>query len=163
MPDRDGQPKPDAKGSPRSRFVFGLDLGQASDYSALCGVQLTWTPDPGEPGEFREEYAMRYLRRWPLGTSYPQIVRDVAAAVAAPAVGEPCLWPYLVVDQTGVGTAVVDLFKQAALPATLRPVLVTAGHQVSYGDDGAIFVPKKELASVLQRLLQTRRLGSGTV
>jgi hypothetical protein len=141
----------------RAQFVFGLDLGQAQDFTALAGVQLTFPS--GEPGDDdREEFALRYLRRWPLGTSYPQVVEDVAAVLASPGAGGPDLRPYLVVDQTGVGAAVVDMFRRAELRAVLRPVLVTAGHQVLLGEDGALHVPKKELVSVLQKLLQTRRL-----
>jgi hypothetical protein len=156
MPDRNEQPKTDTKGATRSRFVFGLDLGQSQEFTAMCGVQLTYPV--GESEGSGEEYALRYLQRWPLDTGYPQVVEDVAAVLASPAVGEPDDWAYLVVDQTGVGAAVVDMFRRAELRATVRPVLVTAGHQVLHGDDGALQVPKKELVSVLQKLLQTRRL-----
>jgi hypothetical protein len=41
---------------------------------------------------------------------------------------------------------------------TVLPVLISAGHAVTRGDDGCTHVPKKELVSAVQALLQTRRL-----
>jgi hypothetical protein len=64
----------------------------------------------------------------------------------------------LAIDQTGVGRAVVDIFRDADVDATLFPVLITWGANVHFGDDGAYHVPKKELVSVLQVLLQGGRL-----
>jgi hypothetical protein len=56
----------------------------------------------------------------------------------------------------------VDLFRQAPLggrlAAELRPVLITAGHQILACDDGALHVPKKELVGAVQVLLQGRRI-----
>ncbi len=93
-------------------------------------------------------------KRFPLGTPYPAIVAEVATRVKRP----PFQWPTLAVDQTGVGRAVVDMFREADLEACLRPVLITSGHAVTTGDDGSEHVPKKELVSVLQVLFQARRL-----
>src|SRR5262249_13816681 len=41
---------------------------------------------------------------------------------------------------------------------SLEPVVITSGHRTSRGDSGAWHVPKKELVSCLQVLLQSRRL-----
>ncbi len=40
----------------------------------------------------------------------------------------------------------------------MRSVVISSGHAVIRGDDGCTQVPKKELVSVLQLLLQTQRL-----
>src|SRR5262249_43592397 len=57
----------------------------------------------------------------------------------------------------GVGRAVVDMIRRARPRATIRPITITAGHDVA--PDGAGWhVPKKELVSVLQVLLQSHRL-----
>src|SRR5262249_30639470 len=66
--------------------------------------------------------------------------------------------PRVAADQTGVGRAVMEMVRDADLAAELRPVLITAGHQTTFEDDGSYHVPKKELVSVLQVLLQSRRL-----
>jgi hypothetical protein len=65
--------------------------------------------------------------------------------------------PLLVIDQTGVGRAVAGLFLPADLKARLRPTRITAGHAVAWAD-GVWQVARQELASVLQTLLQGRRL-----
>jgi hypothetical protein len=41
---------------------------------------------------------------------------------------------------------------------TFCPVTLTTGHGVTIGENGSVFVPKKELVRVLQVLLQLRRL-----
>src|SRR5262249_39920653 len=107
---------------------------------------------PGDKG--RPVYSVRHLERWELGTPYTQIVKDVAKRVERP----PLRDSVLVVDHTGVGTAVVDMFVEVNLPVRLRPALITAGHNVTPGERGGAHVPKLELASTLQALLQARRL-----
>ncbi len=135
------------------RYFVGLDLGQAQDFTALAVLERP----PPESAKARGEppvYSVRHLQRFPLGTPYTAIVREVDRLTAAP----PLKGCALVVDSTGVGKAVVDLFREAGLPVWLRSVLITAGHAVNVGDDGTWHVAKKELVSVLQVLLQNRRL-----
>jgi hypothetical protein len=151
--------------SPETRLFLGLDLGQAQDYTALAVLERT-APHGGRP----REHAVRYLKRWPLGTAYPDIVADVASLVrrvdgarARPRVelleGVDFALPVgtLAVDATGVGRPVVDLLRRARLECRVQAVTITAGHAATAGPDG-VNVPKKELVSVLQVLLQTRRL-----
>lgn len=126
--------------------VFGLDLAQASDYSAIAGLEQSATP------EGRSAYAVRYLRRWPIGTSYVDIVGDVAKLLARPERRGP-----LIVDGTGVGRPVLDVFRQRGVPGIV-PVTITAGHEATRSDDGGWHVPKKELVAAVQVLLQSRRL-----
>jgi hypothetical protein len=52
---------------------------------------------------------------------------------------------------------VVDMLRRAKVRACLRPVTVSAGHKATY-DEGRWLVPKVELVSTLQVLLQSRRL-----
>jgi hypothetical protein len=70
---------------------------------------------------------------------------------------EPLPETFLVVDQTGVGRAVVDMIRRAKVTPQLRPITITGGHAVSPGKDQALHVPKKELVSCLQVLMQSRR------
>src|SRR5262245_7544344 len=139
---------------PLPDYVLGLDLGQAQDYSALAVLERQRRPDPRDPKATENHYAVRHLKRWTLGTRYTAIVVEVAGLVKTP----PLVNPLAGVDKTGVGQAVVDMFRDAQMPAWLHAVLITSGFQVLYGDDGAWHVPKKELVSVLQVLLQSRRL-----
>jgi hypothetical protein len=140
---------------PLPDHFLGLDLGQASDYTALAVLERRWVREgEADASSLVAHHALRHLQRWPLGTPYTTIVSEVTQLVQKP----PLSYPNLAIDQTGVGRAVVNMFAEAQPAAVLRPVLITAGHQITRGDDGAIHVPKKELASVLQALLQTRRL-----
>jgi hypothetical protein len=55
-----------------------------------------------------------------------------------------------------VGRAVVDMLRGAA--GWVVPVTITSGHAVTRADDGSYHVPKKELVTALQVVLQARRL-----
>jgi hypothetical protein len=132
--------------------LIGLDLGQAQDPTALAVLR--------QQGEF---FQVPYLTRFPLGTAYPAVVERVAALVApkrdrSGCESNPLASATLVVDQTGVGRAVVDLL-ETALPPTvgLVGVTITAGHAAHCDRDGWK-VPKKEIVGVLQVLLQRRLL-----
>jgi hypothetical protein len=63
------------------------------------------------------------------------------------------------VDATGVGRPVVEMLEGTAIQAYVRPVIITAGHQAHEDPETRILhVPKKDLVSVLQVLLQARRI-----
>src|SRR5262245_42349041 len=129
-----------------NRWVAGLDLGQARDFSAFAALEQTAI-------DGTSAYAVRHLERFPLGTPYTAVVARVAEILSRP----PLAGGGLAVDETGVGRAVVDQFRAERSLAGLWPVTVTAGMQVS--QDGRTFhVPKKELVGTLQVLLQCRRL-----
>ena len=64
----------------------------------------------------------------------------------------------LVVDQTGVGRAVFESVRLANFGASILGLTVTAGHAAAFDDRGGWLVPKKDLAGVLQVLLQEKRL-----
>lgn len=132
-----------------NRFTFGLDLGQTQDPTACVILEQTGDLTAEEPAHFHA----RHIERYPLRTAYPDIVKDVAEKMqGAPLRGKTTL----VVDQTGVGRPVVEMLKGAGL----EPIGVTI-----HGGDSVVRVaaaewrvPKREIASVLQVLLQSRRL-----
>jgi hypothetical protein len=61
-----------------------------------------------------------------------------------------------VVDATGVGAPVVDMLKQARLSPIA--ITITRGEAVTRESYAAYHVPKKDLVSTLQVLLQSGRL-----
>src|SRR5262245_56865138 len=129
----------------RGRYTIALDLGQAADFSALAVLERVCVPQ-GRPGA----YAVRHLQRFPLGTRYTTIV-PAACDIARSTVlrGAPS-----VVDQTGVGRPVVEMLARSGLPGQLVAVTITAGQAVTAAPDGGFRVPKKELVTCLQLLLQ---------
>jgi hypothetical protein len=141
----------------QAHFVCGLDLGQRVDRTALVCLQRSRVPVPEAAGpaglRLKYRYEARGLKRWPLGTSYCDIALAVADLVRKP----PLAGCTLGVDVTGVGLAVLEIIRAARPKAVIRPVLITAGHEVT--PDGAGYhVPKLELAGVVAALLDSGRL-----
>ena len=93
-------------------------------------------------------YHVRRLERT-RGTPYPDVVSRVKAVL------EKLPDAYLVVDQTGVGAPVVDMF----IEADLKPVgiYIHGGAKTTHEGD-SYNVPKRDLVSILQVLLQNQRL-----
>lgn len=130
-------------------FISGLDLGQSSDPSALVIVERT------EIARGQATYAVRHIQRWQLGTPYTQMARDTASLMAR----KPLPQSTLVIDATGVGAGVVDHIFELGMEVELRPITITAGHNVTEGSrPGWKNVPKKDLVATLQVLLQSGRL-----
>src|SRR5262252_2433015 len=127
------------------RYLCGLDLGQSQDYTALVVAEQQNTPP-------QPSYHLRHLERFPLGTTYPDIVSQVQRRfLQLPRQVER----HLMVDGTGVGRAVVDLFTRALLHP--EAVTITGGDKVT--QDGQYWrVPKREMIGTLAVLLQTERL-----
>src|SRR3954464_13518971 len=93
------------------------------------------------------------LYRPPLGTSYPAVVALVLGLLDTAPLSRQTP---LVVDKTGVGTAVVDMFKASGVRP--RAVTITGGNEANCEDKYNLKVPKRDLASTLIALYQGRRL-----
>ena len=111
----------------------------------------------------RPDYNVTALKRWHLGTSYVDITQWLTRLFGAPgfrpAHGPP---PVLVVDETGVGVAVVEMIREAMVRAGaegyMLAVTITAGSAVTMPVSAHWRVAKKALASVLVTLFSNRRL-----
>src|SRR6266487_771535 len=136
-----------------AEWYAGLDLGQAADYSALAIAEVT-SADPEAP-EPERRYDLRDLRRYPLGTSYLEIAASVCALLDREPLrsGEVAL----ALDETGVGAPVRDMLERARPRARLVPITITGGYE-PIRDGQGWHVPKRDLVSTAQVLLQGRRL-----
>jgi hypothetical protein len=138
-------------------YYLGLDLAQATDFTALAVLERPRVY-PGAPiAERRPVYSLRHLRRFPPATPYPEIVATVRELLRTP----PLSGAVLVIDQTAVGRAVVRLLWDGLhnqVDSIFFPLTLSAGHEETVTDTGGVFVPKKELVGVLQSLLATQRL-----
>lgn len=123
------------------RFVVGVDLGQTADFTAITILEE----------RERGSYDVRYLERL-RNTPYPSIVRRLDHLVRR--LPEK---PSMAVDATGVGRPVIDMIKDAHLPATVYPITLTGGDAV-VRDGMERRVPKRDVASTIAVLLQTGRL-----
>jgi hypothetical protein len=144
-----------------------LDLGQVNDYSALCVNELIERPDG------KLEHRCGHLERW-RGVPYPAVVRDVAKHVdrvrggrhPRPFIGPTRYHPdtrpevILVIDNTGCGRPVSDMFDEANMDCQIVKVSITGGVAVtkSADDSREFHVPKRLLVSTLLVCLQTGRL-----
>lgn len=127
------------------RYVVGVDLGQARDPTAIAIVRRI-------DGAGKPTFQVGHLERLPLATPYPGVVTHVGRLLArTPLRGKA----ELVIDFTGVGRPVFDMF----IGAGISPigVTITAGDAVA--NDGLVYrVPKLILISRVQALLHDGRL-----
>lgn len=164
----------------RAVHILGLDLGQANDPTALIVLERpVWIPEaaldandfpqsgwcpPGmlRPDQLRRvadrtpptppDLHLRALHRYPLQTPYPAIVEDVVRRMQ--------MLPHpdataLVIDWTGCGRPVFDMFARAGL----SPIGISIhGGETVVVVDGGYRVPKRDLVGAVQSALQSRRL-----
>jgi hypothetical protein len=136
-------------------YWVGLEFGLPNESTALAVLQRPWVDEDTSIELRRPAYSLRHLERFPLGTSYLEIIRSLIRVLQAK---ELC-GCNLIVDRTGVGQAVIDLVLEqirSQVCCWFFPVLITNGIQVEEID--GMMIPKQELVSTLQILLQTKRL-----
>ena len=138
-------------------YIFGLDIGQQNDFTALIGLkkcEYAATPEEPDLTVPETDYHVGHIERFELGTSYPNIAKRVQAIVNS---RPRFAGAMLAIDQTGVGRPVVDIFRLLPMQCSLIPITITGGHNASEHDDGW-HVPKKDLVGVVQVLLSSQRL-----
>lgn len=164
------------------KHYVGFDLGQVSDYTALVSLRREQeVPDPpgvvafdpsqegwqnfaeaaGAKTRLPARYYCNIAERFERGIAYTTLAENVCKLFRdARFAGQT-----LVVDGTGVGRPVVDLFRKAQPNCTILPVTITGGGSVSAGlgdtrvdEWGYWHVPKKELVGTIQSLFGTNRL-----
>ena len=138
--------------------VFGLDLGQVHDPTALAGLEISEMVIGRSlvtcESVVITRHSFRHLERLPLGLDYPTIVEHVRRLISRPELSRR---KALVVDATAVGRPVVDLLRRAQLPCRLIPVTITAGDRET-SESGAWRVPKRDLITGLLVLLQREQI-----
>jgi hypothetical protein len=131
-----------------SDHVIALDLGQAGEFTALAVVEAKRDAEA-------LEVAVRHLVRFPPGTPYAQVAQAVRSLREA----KPLADAPLIVDVTAVGTKVLPLFRDEEDSSTsVASAILTAGHHAEWDLQGSWLVPRKDLVTLLQMLLQSRRL-----
>ncbi len=128
------------------RYYVGLDLGQQSDYTAICVAEKV----SDSPLELHVVHLERFR-----GVLYPSVADRVGRLMDSPELG-PSGVSELVIDATGVGPAVTDIFTRRGRRFTA--VKIHGGDAVSSPARGEYRVPKRDLISGLQVLLQSGRL-----
>jgi hypothetical protein len=142
----------------KRRFFVGLELGRSQDSTAISVLERAEVRGEWDPVMFAYRKTvllhLRHLQRIPIGTTYPEVVRQVAELVRSPELDGCC---ELLVDATGVGKSVVDLLRMARLNCTIAPAVVTGGVDEQRGA-GYYHVPKRDLITGLVVALQSGKL-----
>jgi hypothetical protein len=134
-------------------LIFGMDLGQVQDYSALACVEMVRE-------EWGKEFNVLHLHRWPLGTPYttPEGQRNGIAEDLAELIDRARRPVILVLDATGCSRPVVDTFRRYGLGVKrLAPCVITAGSQATH-QGGWWHVPKRDLAGAVAAGLEQQTL-----
>jgi len=141
-----------------NRYFVGVDLGQTQDFTAIAVVERSELKGEWEAAmwAWRKEVMLRlrYLERMPLGTPYPEVVERVVRVTRSASLAGRC---HLAVDGTGVGRPIVDMLRKARPGCPLMPAMITAGNLETM-DQGYYKVPKRDLITGMQVLLQQRAL-----
>jgi hypothetical protein len=137
--------------------IVSVDLGQAADYTAITIVQvlpINVLMDGKQVTQNR--YEVRYLERCDLGTRYPAIVKKCLTLLGQEPLSRET--PF-VVDRTGVGRAVVDMFAEKGL----EPISITihGGDKVNDEEWRHYRVPKRDLIGSLETLYHSGRIVVG--
>ena len=135
-------------------------MGQSRDPSALAVVERAeLILDAIDYVTYERLRAWRwrvlFLERIRLGTPYPAVVERVRQVVRHPALAGRC---ELAMDATGLGMPVLDMLRAANLGCRIAPVLLTGGEKESCVN-GIYHVPKRDLITGLQTMLEKRELG----
>lgn len=150
----------------RRRVAVGVDLGQSQDPTSIAVLEKVFAdvPDmapvhqgPALAAAARKQparYNLRLLEQAPLGESYPLQAHRLKRILARESIAKHD--PPVFVDYTGVGRAVLDIFRTENVPR-LRPVTITFQGSGPNGAGGTS-VPKIELVSRLQALMHTGAL-----
>jgi hypothetical protein len=153
---RDPAPKAD------EAFICAVDLGQSQDPTADIVMRHTrtpletWTVDQNKRitrQDIEQHFDVVHAERMPLGTLYPDVVAHVRDVLNRPPLRDRC---HLVIDESGVGRAVGDMFAAAGLRAVR--VSITAGTDVTKQDELRWSVAKSLLISGVDARLHSGEL-----
>jgi len=136
-------------------FAVGIDIGQAHDPTAICVASkiVTTTLDPAQSQYHKlppPRFEVAHLERLRLGMPYPQQVDHLEALLGRSPLNR--LRPRVLVDYTGVGRPVLDMFSGRRSLRKAHGVVITGGRDITSTPAGWN-VPKAELVSKLQALL----------
>ena len=144
----------------RRAMAVGIDVGQAHDPTAIAIVSRI-TTDTTNPAlselnpEPHPRYEVQHLERLRLGMPYPAQVDHLEALLCRPPLDR--MAPRVLVDYTGVGRPVFDMFAGRHALRRAQGVVITGGRDTTRHGPGWS-VPKGELVSKLQALLHAGEL-----
>ena len=149
----------------RRRYYFGVDLGQRKNYTTMTVLERHWKM--ATPREFLESAGRAYHGEWifevvkaeriDLGTPYTDAADWVIDEIAKI---DERLPRTLILDGSGVGSAVKDYLRMRQVKATLVNAVITGGDQIGYrASPHATYVSRVELMTRLAVAVENREFG----
>jgi hypothetical protein len=138
------------------RFALAADLGQSQDYTAVAVIEhikLFNVTYRGREEDGGQRFEVRHLQRLPLALSYVDQVARIRDLLSRAPLSQDCDF---LIDETGVGRPVGDLFNAAGLRPTR--ITITGGDKPSCKGTYRWHVPKGTLISGLDARLHTGEL-----
>jgi hypothetical protein len=154
-------------------YFVGCDLGKLTDPTALTVMcrslavdASTGLPEKTSRGDYVYRWECRALKRYKLGTPYLSIVADVLRICDRPELRPR---PRLVLDSSGVGVAVLEMFARALVEypdVECHSISITAGESFSAVTPlvrsnvvarGQWRVSKIQLIAAIREVLENRR------
>lgn len=145
----------------KSRWICGVDIGKQRDHTAITLNQIV-PVKIDQYGDVFHALHIRHLDRLPLKMKYPDQVRAVGKLLRHPAITIAHQTnPELVIDVTGVGQAVGDMFEESGF--NLCRITITGGDKANEDRDmhGALLgynVPKRDIIHSILRMMQEETL-----
>jgi len=136
------------------RFCLSLDVGSERDHSVLTLLDRKTQYSRGPSGEEINlpTYDLPFLERFKLRTPYEQIFNRTQEVMHNPLLStKGC---QLLIDATGVGNPIVQMFRKLG-PI---PIVISAGAVVNALSSGGYSVPKRDIVTSLQAVMQSRRI-----
>jgi hypothetical protein len=144
--------------------LIGLDLGKLTDYTAAIPLRRSLSintrnghPDRDSRGRLFYRFDVAGIIRYPKGTEYTEIVKHIVRQLLRPEMGRR---PKLVMDASGVGVAVEEMFRTSLQPyphIECIAVTITAGRAVLPVGRNQYHVAKQELIGVIRSVLESGR------
>lgn len=152
-------------------IIIGMDIGKKVDHSAIAVVELKQKfKENIKPYQLNLEHGklvpteeihhhIHAMKRLPLGTDYMEQVKAVEKIYYNIKNNRKthALQLHLVVDETGVGGSMYDFFRASHL----KPIginITGGGGRVNRFSNTSFGVPKVDLATTIERLLQTGQI-----
>lgn len=132
-----------------TKYLVGLDLGQQHDYTVLTVLELSLGKD------MVPKYCLRDIKRYPIKTDYMHIVSDVTEILENDKLSKKTSF---IIDYSGVGAPIYDVFRASAINASPIGVSITGGNNTHWRDNTTAIVAKKDIVSTIQVVIQNKRL-----
>ena len=132
------------------RFIISVDIGQTNEYTAITVIEEIRDL---RGGKF---FHVGHIERMEAGTTYHTIIQRINELRDRPEFKQ-CI-VHVVVDLTAVGKPVWELLEKQCLGCVITGVFITGGDSVTEEERCIFRVPKRDLITSLQLVLQGNAL-----